>query len=418
VDARRNARRRAGEVALRAAIVGAGPAGAALAYLLARRGVEVALVERQSDFAREFRGEGLMPGGVDALHQMGLRDELEALPQSQVSDLSVFIGHRRVIHLDASVLPVGNALPRFVSQPALLEMLVAKCSVFPGFELLRGATARDLVHEGGRVAGVRVDTPGGPRELRADFVFGCDGRASLVRKRAGLEIARDPQNFDVVWLKLPLPDFMRGAARACIGRGHFSICFPSPDGGLQIGWIIEKGSFGELRKRGVDGMLVELEANVPPDLAAWVRGHRLDVEQPFLLDVVCDQLERWSAPGVLLFGDAAHPMSPVGAQGINIALRDALVVANQLGPPLAAGATPAELDAAALRVTELRMPEVRAIQAMQKRPPAVLFQRTLASRVLLGWVVPFLARTGIARPIFTRVVSRFAFGIVDVKLEF
>ncbi len=403
---------------MRAAIVGAGPAGAALAFLLARRGVPVSLIERQSDFAREFRGEGLMPGGVDALNQMGLGAELDALPHSEVRSLSVFLDDRRLIHVDTSALPAGSALPRFVSQPALLELLVARCAAFPDFELLRGATARDLLRENGRVAGVRVEAASGVRELRADFVFGCDGRASLVRKRAGLEVARDPQSFDVVWLKLPLPDFMRGAARACIGRGHFAICFPSPDGGLQIGWVIEKGSFGELRKRGVDGMLDELERNVPGDLAGWVRAHRGEVTQPFLLDVICDHLERWSAPGVLLFGDGAHPMSPVGAQGINIALRDALVVANQLGPPLARGASPEELDAAAERVTELRLPEVKEIQAMQARPPSVLFQRTLASRVLLRFVVPLLARTGIARPIFAREFARLAMGTTPVKLEF
>ncbi|MGH7290735.1 MAG: FAD-dependent oxidoreductase, partial [Myxococcota bacterium] len=234
------------------AIVGAGPAGAALAYLFARRGIEVALVERQSDFSREFRGEGLMPGGVDALRQMGLGAELDSLPQAPMRRLEVFLNGRRRITLDLSSQPPGTPMPRFVSQPALLEMLVAQAAKFPGFELFRGVTVRDLVKHGERVAGVRVDGPEGAREIHADFVIGCDGRASIVRKRAELERPREAQGFDVVWCKLPLPEFMRGTVRGSIGRGHFAICFEAPDGALQLGWAIDKGTFGDIRHGGIE----------------------------------------------------------------------------------------------------------------------------------------------------------------------
>jgi 2-polyprenyl-6-methoxyphenol hydroxylase-like FAD-dependent oxidoreductase len=404
---------------MRLAIVGAGPAGAALALLFARRGIEVALVERQSDFAREFRGEGLMPSGVDALQQMGLGAELDALPHAAVGEISVWLGPRRVLAFGLDDAPAGTPLPRFVSQPALLEMLVAQAGKHAGFELLRGATVRDLIVEHGRVAGVRVEGPGGvARDVRADFTLGCDGRASLVRKRAGLERERSAQAFDVVWCKLPLPEFMRGRARACLGRGHFAILLPAPDGRLQLGWMIEKGHFGELRRAGVEHWIAELAANVPPDLSDWIRGHAGEITHPFLLDVVCDHLDVWSAPGVLLVGDAAHPMSPVGAQGINIALRDALVVANQLGPALLRGAAPAELDAAALRVVEERLPEVRAIQALQSQPPRVILQTTPASRFIMRWIFPTLARTGIFQAAFARAFPRMAFGTTGVRLAF
>jgi 2-polyprenyl-6-methoxyphenol hydroxylase-like FAD-dependent oxidoreductase len=403
---------------VRVAIVGAGPAGAALAYLFARRGIEVVLVERQSGFAREFRGEGLMPGGVDALLQMGLGAELDALPQARMRRLEVFLNGRREIVLDVSDLPPDAPLPRFVSQPALLEMLVAQAGKFAGFELLRGATVRDLVYTGERVTGLRVDTAGIARELRADFVIGCDGRASLVRKRASLERERAAQAFDVVWCKLPLPDFMRGVARGCVGRAHFAICFESPDGGLQLGWAIDKGSFGDIRRGGIEHWLRELEANVPADLGAWIRTHASAVSSPFLLDVVCDHLDTWNAPGVLLLGDAAHPMSPVGAQGINIALRDALVAANRLGPPLLAGAGPDELDRAARAVAEERLPEVKEIQALQARPPRLLLQQTPLARFVMRVLAPFAVRTGIAALALRRVFPRFALGTTQVSLRF
>jgi 2-polyprenyl-6-methoxyphenol hydroxylase-like FAD-dependent oxidoreductase len=403
---------------MRVAIVGAGPAGAALAYLFARRGIEVALVERQSDFAREFRGEGLMPGGVDALQQMGLGTELEALPQSRMRRLEVFLNRRRELGLELAELPPQTPMPRFVSQPPLLEMLVAQAAKFPGFELLRGATVRDLVYDGARVAGLRVESAAGARELRVDFVIGCDGRASVVRKRASLERERAAQSFDVVWCKLPLPDFMRGVTRGCIGRGHFAICFESPDGGLQLGWAIEKGSFGDIRRGGIEHWIGELAANVPDDLAAWIRAHAGAVSSPFLLDVVCDHLDVWSAPGVLLLGDAAHPMSPVGAQGINIALRDALVAANQLGPVLLRNASPAELDAAARAVVAERLPEVKEIQRMQAGPPRMMLQQTPLARFMMRFVVPFAMRSGIAGLLFSRVFPRFALGTTRITLHF
>ena len=400
------------------AIAGAGPAGAALAFLLARRGVRVTLLERQSDFAREFRGEGLMPGGVDALQQMGLGAELEKLPQARITGLDVYLNGRHVLHVDVTSLPPALPLPRFVSQPALLEMLVAQAQKFPGFALWRGAVARELMKTQGRVVGLRVEMDGRARDLEADFVIGCDGRASLVRKRAGLERPREAQAFDVVWCKLPLPEFMRGHLRGCIGERHFAIAFESPDAMLQLGWAIDKGTYGDIRKGGIEHWVEQLAQNVPADLAEWLRSHSRELTHPFLLDVVCDHLDVWSAPGVLLLGDAAHPMSPVGAQGINIALRDALVAANQLGPPLLRGAAPGELDAAAARIASERLPEVKEIQAIQNRAPAVIMQRTRWAQIVVRVLGPLLLRSGIAALAFRRIFPRFARGTTRVSLSF
>ena len=403
---------------MRAVVVGAGPAGAALAYLLARRGAGVTLLERQTDFAREFRGEGLMPGGVDALVQMGLGAQLDALPQSRVRRFEIFQDARLLIALQ---LGPGSRLgdgPRFVSQPALLEMLVAEASALPGFRIERGFTVRDLVRRNGRTAGVRGDAASGPSEVLGDFVIGTDGRASAVRKHSDLDRAREPQSFDVLWCKLPLPEFgEQGVGRVYLGRGHFCIVFPAPDGRLQIGWVIDKGTFGDLRRRGVDGWLGQLAEHVSADFAAHIAARGSEITHPFLLDVVCDHLEEWCSPGLLLLGDASHPMSPVGAQGINIALRDAIVAANHLGPVLAAGAAPGEVDAAARRVRDERLPEVRTIQRLQKIPPRILFQRTRASRTAARVLAPLLVRSGIAPLLFGFAFRRFARGTTSVRLD-
>ncbi len=278
----------------RVVIVGAGPAGAALAYLLARRGIEVTLLERHTDFAREFRGEGLMPSGVDAFEQMGLGAALDALPQTRVDAVEVYQGTRRLFHVGVWG-QTGLTGPRIVSQPAMLEMLVGEAARFPAFRLERGTTARDLLRDSaGRIVGVRAESAGGAREWRGDLVIGTDGRASVLRHRAGLHEERAPQSFDLVWCKVPLPAFLADArtARAYLGRGHFALMFPSYDGRLQLGWVIAKGSFGELRRQGVDGWIGEMAAHVSPDLAAHLVAHRAEITQPFLLDVVCDRLVR------------------------------------------------------------------------------------------------------------------------------
>jgi 2-polyprenyl-6-methoxyphenol hydroxylase-like FAD-dependent oxidoreductase len=398
-------------------IVGAGPAGAALAYLLGRRGIAVALLERHVDFAREFRGEGVMPSGVDAFVQMGLGPALDALPQSRPRALEVYRGARRLFRLALEPEQIGSFGPRLVSQPAMLELLVAEAARFPHFRFERGATARDLVWDGARVVGVRVGRQDGEHDVRGDLVIGTDGRASLLRSRAGLDERRTPQSFDIVWCKVPLPDFLgdRTTGRAYLGRGHAALAFPAPDGRLQIAWIITKGSFGDLRRRGMEGWITEMAAHVSPDLAAHLLAERDAITHPFLLDVICDRLERWTVPGLLLLGDAAHPMSPVGAQGINIALRDALVAANHLVPVLARDATPAELDAAAAGVQAERLPEVAAIQEQQQVPPRFLFGDGWTSDLTIA-VLTVLVRTGLMGLIAGPFIRRFTSGVTTVRL--
>ncbi len=393
------------------AIVGAGPAGAALALLLARAGGRVTLLERHTDFAREFRGEVLMPSGLDALRQMGLGAELDALPQAEVARVALYRGARPLFEV-----PLAAGGPRVVSQPALLEMLVAEAARHPGFRLERGFTVRDLVTRGDAVAGVRGDAGSGERAIDADWVIGADGRASVTRKRSRLDSAREQQAFDVIWCRLPMADALAGQVRLTIGRGHFSIALPAPDGRLQLGWVIEKGSFGELRRRGVDEWLARLAGSVSPDLAAHVDRHRGVAGQPFLLDVVCDRVERWSQPGLLLLGDAAHAMSPVGGQGLNLALRDALVAANELAPLAAAPADPDALAAACARVEAQRVREVRTIQRLQQVPPRFLFQRNALSRAVVRWALPALARSGVLPLVAGRVARRFLFGVDEVRL--
>jgi 2-polyprenyl-6-methoxyphenol hydroxylase-like FAD-dependent oxidoreductase len=397
----------------RVIIAGAGPAGATLAYLLARRGIGVTLLERQTDFAREFRGEVLMPSGIDALAQAGLGTHLEALPHLRFKQVQMFRGPYLLATIPMSALGGG---PCVVPQPAMLEMIAGEAAKFPSFALERGVTVRDVTIENGRAIGLAADTPAGPREFHADLIVGADGRTSVIRKRLGLKEERILQGFDVVWAKVPGGFLDRLTAGFCIGRGHLFIIYPSPEDHLQLGWVIKKGTFGDFRKMGGDGWFGEMAPYLPRVLREYLSAHRNALRHPVLLDVICDRLVNWTAPGVLLVGDAAHPMSPVGGQGINVALRDAIVAANHLGAALANGGDAAALDAAARRVQAERAREVTEIQDLQQLGPQILFGETIVSRIALSAPVLWLVRTFLA-PTLARRIDPFLHGVVPVRLE-
>ena len=395
-----------------AVVVGAGPAGALLAYLLARRGVPVTLLERQTDFSREFRGEILMPSGIAALHEAGLRQPLDALPNLSFRTVELFRGERRVIAIPIDRL---DPTPRVAPQPAMLEMIVAEAAKFPGFTLERGVTVRDLIYEKDRVMGVHADTLEGPRDYRGDFVIACDGRASAIRKRADLPQDRIMQGFDVVWGHLPgqFPD--AHTARGYIGSGHLLIMYPSPEGHTQIGWVSDKGTFGDIRRMG-DKWIDELAPHVSPDLRKYLVANKDGLARPFLLDVICDRLREWTAPGLLLIGDAAHPMSPVGGQGINVALRDAVVTANHLGRALQMHSDEATLDFAARNIQAERWPEITTIQDMQQIAPRFVASNSLLSRVVTSAPTIAFAKIFLANYLAKRL-DPFLNGVTRVVME-
>jgi 2-polyprenyl-6-methoxyphenol hydroxylase-like FAD-dependent oxidoreductase len=396
-----------------AIIVGAGPAGATLAYLLARRGVSVTLLERQTDFSREFRGEVLMPSGIAALHEAGLRKQFNTLPHQLLAVVEIFRGERRLISI-----PLANLDPQplVVPQPAMLEMIVAEAAKFPVFTLERGTTVRDLIEENSRVVGVRADTAAGPRDFRADFVVACDGRSSVIRKRAEFPQDRIMQGFDVMWGHVP-GYFLDGrVGRAYFGSGHLLIIYPSPEGHMQFGWIIDKGTFGDIRKMGADGWLAEIAPHVSEDLRQFFAANRGALTHPFLLDVICERLREWTAPGLLLIGDAAHPMSPVGGQGINVALRDAVVTANHLGRALAMRSDAATLDFAARNIQAERWPEVVTIQDMQQVGPRFVLSNSLLSRIVTSPPIIAFAKTFLSS-FLVRQFDPFLHGTTRVQME-
>lgn len=394
-----------------------------LAYLLASRGgdnVRVTLLERQHDFEREFRGEVLMPSGIDVIRQAGLFEQFRAVPKRALHRAVILDHDRALTTLDLERAIGPGAAFTAVSQPAMLEMLVREAGRTSNFTFERGAAMRELVMHDDRVAGVQTVSSGETRTIDADLVIGADGRASATRRLAGLDAVRRPQSFDIVWCKAPAhpgAGIDEHEARVYIGRGHFALAFHTYDNRLQIAWVIRKGAIGDLRRAGVEHWIDQMAAHVSRDLAAHLRANLNEITSPFLLDVICDLMPQWTRPGLLLVGDAAHPMSPVGGQGINIALRDAVVSANHLIEACRAGdASRATLDRAAETIQRERMPEVERIQRLQQAPPRVLFAWPIVTRSLLA-ILPLLVKSGIATSVTGAVLRRFANGVGKVDLR-
>jgi 2-polyprenyl-6-methoxyphenol hydroxylase-like FAD-dependent oxidoreductase len=375
--------------------------------------VPVTLLEKHSDFGRAFRGEGMQPSGIDAFRQMGLGDQVDRLPKAEIQMVEIYLDGRLRARLPGEAFGGQAAL---IPQPALLEMLVDAAKRYPSFHLALGTTARDLLHESGRIVGVRADTPAGPCEFRADLVIGADGRHSTLRKHGSFEEMREPQNFDVLWVEVPLPPWWEPAtARSELAGGSITTFIPTCAKQLRVAFVITKGGMRDLRPQGAQAWTEELIRRTTPQMADYLRAHREAVSRAVLLDVVVGRLTRWTVPGVLLLGDAAHPMSPVGGQGINMALRDALVAANHLCPVLTAGGDAAAIDAAARLVEEERTPEIVAMQEHQRKQTRLFFSPGLGTRLMLR-LLPLLARTGLLRLLLGKRAKAFAHGVVPVRL--
>ncbi len=317
-------------------VVGGGPAGMVLGLLLARAGVAVTVLEKHADFLRDFRGDTVHASTLTLLDELGLGERFAGLPQRRFDRVRVQLDQGFVQVGDMSRLPGRHRHIALVPQWDLLDLLADAAAEEPTFTLRRDAEVVDLVREGGRVAGVRfVDrTDGSRHELRATLTVACDGRRSAVRAAAGLAPRGFGVPMDVWWFRLPrraddpsgaVGRFSAGRIMVMIDRGDY----------WQCGYLIGKGSDAVLRAEGIDGFRARLT-----DLVAWV-GDRVDTLVSFddvkLLDVRLERLRRWYADGLLLIGDAAHAMSPVGGVGINLAVQDAVAAARILAPALRAG---------------------------------------------------------------------------------
>lgn len=367
-----------------AILIGFGPAGAALGWLLASRGLSVLALERAVDLHRVFRGEGLQPSGLEALEMMSLGAALAETPQLRARRMLIHNGRE----IASFQMREGSGV-RVVSQGGLLTAIARQSAACPGFTLSRGATFTDLLWERGRVVGVRARRDGVVEEHRARLVVATDGRGSLCARKAGIQRTSLEQGFDVLWFKVDLTPLLGDRETAWLESrpGQAALAYPSPEGGTQVGLVLRKG---EVPEGSPEERIDQVIGRVSPELGSAIAAGRGGLVGPVRLSVVCERAERWSVPGLLLLGDAAHPMSPVGGQGINMALRDALVAANHLVPALRRR-DDAGVDLAALAIAAERSREVVPVQAIQTRSG----ERMLSPSALGLRLLPWIARLGV-----------------------
>jgi 2-polyprenyl-6-methoxyphenol hydroxylase-like FAD-dependent oxidoreductase len=394
-------------------IVGGGPAGAVLALLLARRGVRVVLLEMHKDFDREFRGDTVHPSTMEILDQLGLSDRALELRHNKISAPTIQTADGPFVAIDLRRLNTKYPYILMVPQTLLLQMLTEEAGKYPNFLLEMGANVTELISENGSVRGVRYEAEDGTHEVRALLTVGADGRFSRVRRLAGIEPIGTSPPMDVLWFRLPrLPEDpdAPGGAFGGIGKGHMVIGLDRGDY-WQAGYIILKGSYQEVRAEGIEGLRRHI-VEIVPQLAKHVQS-LTDWRQISLLSVESSRCPRWCQPGLLLIGDAAHVMSPVGGVGINYAIQDAVVAANLLTKPLLKGrVTPSELQA----VQRKREWPTRVIQFLQTEAQKRVVSAALQSQQMMRipWIVRAFFRVPYLRDLPARLI---AFGPVRVRVE-
>ncbi|HEX3878291.1 MAG TPA: FAD-dependent oxidoreductase [Bryobacteraceae bacterium] len=352
-------------------IVGGGPAGMMLGYLLARQGVDVIVIEKHKDFLRDFRGDTVHPSTLQVMYELGLLERFLALPHQKVTSANAMIGGETFHFADFTHVPTHCKYIALMPQWDLLDFLAQQGGRYPGFHVLMEHEATGVVRGAdGAVKGVEMRTCVNgveqPGRIQASLTVACDGRRSTVRAAAGLKPVERGVPIDVVWFRIRRKEDDHGEFFGIVNFGEALVLINRRDY-FQAGLIVPKGSFDEIKSKGLDefrqtiARLAPFLADRTGEIASWK-----DVS---LLSVQIDRLPRWYERGLLCIGDAAHAMSPVGGVGINLAIQDAVATANLLGPALLAdNVTIAHLAS----VQSRREFPAKVIQAAQARAHRVL----------------------------------------------
>jgi 2-polyprenyl-6-methoxyphenol hydroxylase-like FAD-dependent oxidoreductase len=382
----------------RCCIAGGGPAGMMLGFLLARMGVETIVLEKHADFLRDFRGDTIHPSTLDLMHELGLIDEFLKRPHQELVELAAQVGSDTVTIADFRHLRTYCKFLVLMPQWEFLDFLKQHAERYPGFRLVMQAEATELIEDGGVVTGLRARTQQGPLEVHASLVVAADGRRSLIRQRANLPAEDLGAPMDVMWMRLSRRSDDAGQTFGHADRGRILVLL-NRETYWQAAFVIPKGDADRIRARGLDAFRDEI-AQLEPSLRDRV-GELRDWSDVSLLTVTVDRLQRWSRPGLLCIGDAAHAMSPIGGVGINLAIQDAVASANILGPVLLRRApSAAELN----EVQRRRSFPTRATQRLQVAIQERVIGRVLKSSKPLSLPWPF--RLLRAWPILRRIPAR------------
>ena len=389
-------------------IVGGGPAGAVLALLLARKNIPVMLLEVHKDFDREFRGDTLHPSVMEIMEQLGLADKLLELPHTKMRRLTIQARGNSAALVDLSSLKTKYPYITILPQVKFLKFITAEAQRYPNFQLIMGANVQEMIAENGVICGIRYRGHGGCHEVRSALTVGADGRFSRLRQLAGFEPIKTSPPMDVLWFRLPRsPHDVKdlGVAGRAAG-GHLLVIIDRLDY-WQLGYVILKGSYQKLRDSGIENLQKSV-AQLAPELADRVEQIK-DWSQVSFLSVESSRLPRWYRPGLLLIGDAAHVMSPIGGVGINYAIQDAVVAANVLSTPL--------------KNHHLHLWDLAEVQRQREWPTRIIqgFQSLMQDQIIKGALDSdrqFTPPPFLQLPFFRNIPARLiAFGPTRVRVQ-
>lgn len=392
-------------------IAGGGPAGLMLGYLLARAGVQTTVLEKHADFLRDFRGDTVHPSTMRALDELGLLDRFLQRPHQRLHKVEGWFGDEKIRLADFSGLPARHAFIAMMPQWEFLDFLHDEARQLPTFSLHQQAQVTGLVFDADqRVVGVRGRSPAGDFEMAADCTIGCDGRHSTVRAAAGLAVEDVGAPIDVLWFRVSRDPATHDSSLARVGRGRFMVTIDRGDY-WQCAFVVPKGGAEALQQQDV-AVFREQAAEAAPFLRERL-GEVRSWDDVKLLTVKIDRLPKWSRPGLLCIGDAAHAMSPVGGVGINLAIQDAIATANLLAEKLRSGpVSDDDLDA----VRKRRLWPTKVTQAMQRGIQNNLLVPVIANRGELAVPLPMKVVTRV--PALQRVAARvLGMGVRPERVE-
>ncbi|MCV2458475.1 FAD-dependent monooxygenase [Streptomyces sp. ICN988] len=389
-------------------VVGAGPAGLTLALLLLRSGVRVTVVERSRSHRREFRGEILQPGAMRILDRLGVLAGARARGCHEHDRFRLVERDRVLLDIDYRTLPAPHDHLLSVPQSHLLTELLLRCAEFTHFEYVDGCRVNALLRdERGRITGAAADG----HVFHSTVVVGADGRFSQVRRLAGIEAGRSEAfDQDVLWFKLTKDSPDAGHdVRVFRGAGTSPVlAYASWPDRIQVGWTLPHGGYRRVVAEGLDHVKACLSRAVPV-YADLIDAQITSLRDLSLLDVFSGRAERWARDGLVLMGDAAHTHSPIGAQGINLSVQDAVV----LHPLLVEAVGRGETSAAFLsRFEERRAPDIATMMRLQSmQSKAMLSTGPFATRVRPG-LAAVVKRT----PLYRKVLRTIAFGNPSIEV--
>jgi 2-polyprenyl-6-methoxyphenol hydroxylase-like FAD-dependent oxidoreductase len=387
-------------VATRCCIIGGGPAGMMLGYLLARAGIDAVVLEKHADFLRDFRGDTIHPSTLELMHELGLLEKFLQRPHDEVLHLNGWIGESHLRLADFTHLPTRCKFVAFMPQWDFLNFFAEEAQRYPSFRLLMSTEATDLLVEDGLVTGVRTKSAQGQLEIHAGLTIAADGRHSIIRQKGGLESINLGAPMDVLWMRISRVENDPPMTLGRVEAGKF-LAMLNRRTYWQCAFVIPKGAYDELRARGLPEFRAQL-AELAPFLHDRVE-ELTDWEQIKLLTVVVDRLRRWWRPGLLCIGDAAHAMSPVGGVGINLAIQDAVAAANILAGPLR---TRAAHDHELAAVQKRREFPTRATQRMQIAVQNNVIKRVLGgNRIKAPWILKLFDRWPLLQRVPARVIG-------------